>query len=143
MRDAAADRLNLLMLEASRMIRGRLNGGRDSVSLLSYPQLATLHYVQESGTPLMKEVAAHLRVSPPAATVLIASLAASGYLRRKADRDDRRAVRLAMTPKGGRALAAAKRVHAKKMRILLSHISPEDRESLEKILERLSKSFRT
>lgn len=142
MRNDAIDRLGLLMLETSRLIRGRLHGRSGSTCLLSHAQLATLHYVRETGKPLMKEVAGHLRVSPPSATALIGGLAASGYLRRLTDRKDRRAVRLGVTPKGARVLADAKRAHAEKMRVLLSRLSEKDRESLRQILERLADSFR-
>lgn len=135
------DRLSQLMIETGRLIRGRLHGGLPCP--LSPPQIATLSCLQESTAPLlMKEVAARLHVTPPSATPVIESLAASGYLRRLTDRRDRRAVRLALTPKGRRMLSAARRAHAMKMRAIISVLSPEDRESLARVLERLSQKFR-
>jgi DNA-binding MarR family transcriptional regulator len=57
----------------------------------------------------MKEVSSFLRITPPSATALINGLVAAKFLERRADPDDRRSVRLRLTPKGrtfiGRRLA--------------------------------------
>jgi DNA-binding MarR family transcriptional regulator len=140
---ASADRLSQLMIETGRLIRGRLHGAGGEACPLSSLQFATLSCVQESATPLlMKELAARLHVTPPSATPVIESLTAAGCLRRSADRRDRRAVRLALTPKGRRLLASARRAHLEKMRAITGVLSPEDRAALTGILERLSEKFR-
>lgn len=55
------------------------------------------------------EIARRLLVSAPVVTRLAASLVDSGYVERGTDPEDRRAVRLSITPKGRRKVRAMRR----------------------------------
>jgi len=68
-------------------------------------QFETLRYVQDNEKPLMRDVARHFHVTPPAATLLIDGLVREKYLARFKGGTDRRAVRIILTS-GGRALLA-------------------------------------
>ena len=136
------ERLSLLMIETVRIIRGRLHGPQGDACVLSQLQLSALLHVNESETPpLMKDVAVRLRITPSTATPIIENLVASGWLRRQADRRDRRAIRIAITPKGRRVLSSARRAHVEKMRAILSVLDEDDRESLSRILGRIAEKF--
>lgn len=138
----SVQRLSQLMTETVRLIRARLHGAAGEGCPLPPLQFATLDCVQESAEPpLMKELARRLHISPPSVTPVIESLTAAGCLRRLTDRSDRRAVRLALTPKGRRLLATARRAHLEKMRAVIAVLSLKDRDALAAILERLSEKF--
>ncbi len=110
-------------------------GGRaDVVSML---RLHTVRYVSDAGTPLMKEVAHYLSITPSSATSLINSLVNAKLLARQFDRRDRRIVRLSVTAKGRiflrRGLAAKKA----KMREVLGRLNRQERQQLIHILQKI------
>jgi len=64
----------------------------------------------DSGGLRVKELAEELHVSPPHVTQTIHELEAKGFVRRDADGDDRRVVRLSLTVEGETVLLEAKRI---------------------------------
>jgi DNA-binding MarR family transcriptional regulator len=77
----------------TQVIRERLGGE------LSLRQLSVLYLIREE-TPTLGYIARRLMVTPAVVTGIVDRLEKRGYVQRKADADDRRVVRLALTDVG-------------------------------------------
>jgi len=137
MTEADVDKLISLVFTVSHRIRERLKD-TDEPHRLSAEQLESLRYIREQGRPLMKDVAAYLGITPPSATALIDILVEGEYIERGVDEDDRRAVRLTITPAGEVALEAGFKEIIARMRRVLHDLDEADRESLLAMLTKLS-----
>lgn len=71
---------------------------------LTYAQLKLLKLVYFTDTHTISEVAAFLKISPPAASKAVDRLVRRKWLRRAEAETDRRAARLSLTPAGERVL---------------------------------------
>lgn len=126
--------LATLLFSVGRLLRDRaLEGGAS----ISYLHVATLQYVAEQKRPLMREVAHYLRIAPPSATSLVSTLVAQGDLRRIANKDDRRTVRLEVTAKGHRTIEDCVRHKHDVLQKVVSQLSERDRVDLAHILEKV------
>lgn len=67
---------------------------------LNPTQKHTLMFIRCRRNPLMREIATYLSIRPPSATTLIEELKRLGYVRRVTDADDKRAIRVSLTPVG-------------------------------------------
>jgi len=86
----------------------------------------------------MKDLAGFLGIAAPSATSLVNTLAKSELVYREADKTDRRIVRIIISKKGEKFLAAHKKFMAEKMRANLNKLSIEEQQRLEKILEKIN-----
>lgn len=73
---------------------------------LTPPQYMTLMVLLEEGEQKMHDLADFLQVSTPAVTNLADKLEAAGYAKRSPHPTDRRALVIALTPEGTRAVTA-------------------------------------
>lgn len=105
----------------------------------SFLQLATLRFIREK-KPLMKEVAGFLAITPPSATSLVNTLAESGMIRRIADAQDRRIVRLEITEEGEAKLEEWQKEMAGHMKKNLQRLDTEEQDELIKILNKITKA---
>ncbi len=106
------------------------------------PRYAMLHfhalrYIEGKGKPLMRELAAFLRVTPPAATLLVEGLVKDGLLARSLDVKDRRAVRIMLTQKGKTFLAQGIRKKMRTLKKLFSVLSPKEHDQLIALLRKI------
>jgi DNA-binding MarR family transcriptional regulator len=108
-------------------------------NFFSMSQLEILRYVAEKKNPLMKEVAEHLKIMPPSATVLIDGLAKSGKIRRIADEQDRRLVRLAITNKGRLCLKKGLQKMKSEMQKVFTKLTKKEINNLITIYDKLAK----
>ena len=129
-----------MVFSTSRLIRERAKD-REKIDPFSFLQLETLRYVAEKDNPSMKDIADYLCVTPPSATSLINGLAEAGQLERVHDKNDRRFVRLVVTPKGKTALASGFKKIITRMRRILNNLNARERSDLFKILEKLSRAY--
>ena len=104
----------------------------------SWIHFEALRYVEDNGRPLMRDVAAHFSITPPAATLLIDGLVANKLLRRIIDAKDRRAVRIGLTPKGKLMLTRGIQDRMKKMKEVFSLLDAKEHAELVRILEKLA-----
>lgn len=136
MTSSKLERLVSLIFKANREFHERdAHGG--GVDPFTYIRLEAMRFISTEGSPTMKEVAAHLKVTAPSATSLVSGLVTSGYVVRKESDKDRRVVRLAMTAKGRKALESGMSKVASHMKRQLSCLEPEDIDTLIGIFERL------
>jgi DNA-binding MarR family transcriptional regulator len=104
----------------------------------SFLQFITLRYIKEK-KPLMKEVAEFLAITPPSATSLIKTLSEVGLIKRLAEKNDRRIVRIVITKKGERGLDKWQKKIAGNMRKRLESLDKGEQDNLVQILTKLSK----
>ena len=76
---------------------------------LTYQQYNVLRIIDGEEPMPQADIARRLLVSAPVVTRLAATLVDAGYVLRGTDPDDRRAVRLSLTPKGRRKVRAMRR----------------------------------
>jgi DNA-binding MarR family transcriptional regulator len=119
---ALAARLHALAIHLLRRVR------RDDPAMgLSAARASALSVLVFGGPRSLGELAAAEQVTPPTMTRLIAALEAEGYVTRRADAADRRAVRVAATAKGRRALEAGRQRRVDHTTALLSRLTARER----------------
>ena len=80
------------------------NKKEDNLSIL---QLETLRFIRENREVLMKELAAHLFITPPSATSLVNELVSKKLVGRSFNKKDRRITKVSLTKKGNLMLEKA------------------------------------
>lgn len=109
---------------------------RREASGLKFPisHIDTLAFIAHAGSPSMKEISSHLKIAPPSATAIIETLQKKKLIERISSKNDRRTVRIELTPKAWKFL---KSLHERKLMIftkMLSKLSESDKKQLIKIL---------
>lgn len=99
---------------------------RPAWKTLTYQQYNVLRIIDGEEPMPQADIARRLLVSAPVVTRLAATLVETGYVLRGTDPDDRRAVRLSITPKGRRRVRAMRRELLEAAAELLAPL-PEDR----------------
>src|SRR5271167_4698033 len=97
--EEVAGRLRIAVNRLQRRLRQESLGG------LSPAQASALGSVSRHGNPTLGELAAIEQIQPPSMTRIVAHLADAGMVTRVADANDRRSVRVRVTPAGERVLA--------------------------------------
>lgn len=121
------------------MLRGfaRRESNYLSRGKITIPQLGALEYLSTRRESPMNELAKHLGVTRPAATGLVDRLIAQGLVSRQGDREDRRVVRVNLTPKGRRVLDNIWSQKRRMLQQVFGRISPADRAQYLGTLERV------
>ncbi len=95
------DDLISIMFTVGRLMRAAEGFIANDCSLF---HIKVLEFIAEKKNPTMKELAEYFVVTPPSATSLIELLVKTRLLRREADKNDRRTVRISVTAKGKKTL---------------------------------------
>ena len=132
--ERTADRLHSAAIHLLRRLRRE-----DAKSGLSAPRLSALSVVVFGGPITLGDLAAAEQVKPPTMTRLVRALDAEGLVRREADPQDGRIVRLRATARGENLLYAgrARRVH--KLSEPLASLTAEEQRTLQNAAEILSR----
>jgi len=104
------------------------------VSILQLQALVFLHMKKNAQ---MSEIANHFKIELPSATSLINKLVEMNLVTRKADKEDRRLVRISLTKQGETLLSEGLRARAKHMEHILSFLSQADKKELLRIIQKL------
>ena len=91
-------------------------------------------FIAEKSTPSMKEISTHLNITPPSTTAIIETLQQKNLISRVSNSEDRRTIRVELTPKAWKFL---KSLHDKKISIftdMLSKLSETDKKEFIRIL---------
>ncbi len=99
--------------------------------------IETLKFIADRDRPRQKDLATYLSITAPSATSLVANLVKQGLVVRKSDERDKRALRLALSPKGERTLKAALRRGARLLEQLFAALSERELTAFTRSLERL------
>jgi DNA-binding MarR family transcriptional regulator len=122
--DAAAARLYLAVGRLARALR---RWGDDDLGPGTFSALATL---ARSGPMRLGDLAAREGVAPPTLTRIVAALEESGLVVRAPDPADRRAARVAATPRGADLAAGVRSTRSTALRDRLTALTPSDRQTL-------------
>ncbi len=123
-----------LFFETRQIIRSRIPGSK-TADPNAWLRCETVCYIG-ANRPTMQDIARHLRVKPPSATSLVSTLARAGFVRREASAD-KRVVRISLTRKGERELAAYRTRCTKTMRVVFEKLGRNKTAQLAAILRRL------
>ena len=104
---------------------------------ITLPQVWTLDYLAHHDQAPMNTLAQALGISKPAATGLVDRLIAHGLAARTGDPQDRRVVRVAITPKGRRQLTNIWEQKRRVLATVFGKISARDRTHYLATLERV------
>lgn len=129
---------SLLFTIGRHMRDGKHDGKRGGAPTFSMLHFHTLRYIEEQGRPLMQDVAHHLCVTPPAATLLVEGLVRDGLVVRVYDKKDRRAVRLGLAKKGKTLLSRGIRTRMEQLTRLFSVLTKSERAAFIAILKKIA-----
>lgn len=133
--DATAQLIGSLF-SLKRVIRQRLMK-MEQLSELNIHQMHTLLCIFEHPRLTMSELATMLRISQSSATSLVSRLQRMGFLQRRADRKNRKLIRVSLTPRGASVLKKTMRQSQLHMKAIFSHIPANDRATMARILTSL------
>ena len=85
----------------------------------------------------MSDIAEYFSIEKPTATSLLNKLVNLKLAKRKADKNDRRIVHIVLTEKGEQILTEASENRNKKMNLVLSYLSCEDKKQMLRILRQI------
>ncbi len=122
--EAVSARLHVVI---GRLVRTLRRAGTADIGAGSLAALATL---ARSGPMRLGDLAAREGVSPPTLTRIIAALEESGYVRRKPDPDDRRAVVVTITDHGEQVVGGLGSARVALLRARLEAVPAEDLRTL-------------
>lgn len=98
--------------------------------------IETIGFIMEKGSPSMKDISAHLCITPASASNLIDGLAESGIIERGFEKNDRRVVRVRITPKGKALLDKGLRHGSEKMAEIFAELGDKEVDDFINILEK-------
>lgn len=110
---------------------------RNDEQELSFAQLHTIFLITQ-GYTTMSMLANELQVKLPTVTGLVDRLVKHNYLKRIADKDDRRLVRLELTKIGKKSFAQTVRTKKESLNIFIDNVSRQDLVTIRSILEKLT-----
>lgn len=123
---STADRVHAAAVHVLRTVRDR-----DEEDGVSPARLSMLSVLVFGGRCTVKELAAAEGISSPSATSLVNGLEAAGLARRSSNAQDRRAVDVAVTPKGRAVFERARRRRLAKLTDLLETLPPRELKALD------------
>jgi DNA-binding MarR family transcriptional regulator len=129
-----------ILEELSRLIRqlSRISRGPDDGPAMTATQRLALFELVESGTLRLNDLAQRMGTSAPTASRAVDALDELGFVERRPDATDRRAITIELTDDGRRTVEERKaRVYAA-FRPAAAALSPADREQLAELLARLA-----
>lgn len=109
---------------------------------MSLVRMNVLRGVLVMGSPTMKDLANHLQVTMPTATVLIRDLVKIGLVDRIEDERDRRIVRIVFTDKGRATIDREMKLMATQMKEDLALLSDDEQRSLAEIMQKIYRRFK-
>lgn len=133
---SALDDLTSLMMQVHRILRHRNAAVMRGVGV-SILQLHGMLAMRERPGMTMKQLAEHVAVSSPSATVLVARLEEQGLVLRTHDPKNRKIVRIALTHKGEQMAARAFRHFEESFRALFGLLPAREQRQLAHIFDHL------
>src|SRR5438477_1226807 len=133
---AVADALHSAAIHLLRGVRKE-----DEQTGVGPARLSALSVLVFAGPMRLTRLAGIEQVKPPTMTKVIAGLEAAGLVRRRADLEDARAVRLEATPRGTKLLQEGRRRRVERLTSALQSLTPEEVDVLghaAAIIERVS-----
>jgi MarR family transcriptional regulator, organic hydroperoxide resistance regulator len=133
--DEFADALTAF-IRATRRVRGE--AGKAGSRPLSLSQFAVLQAVYEEGDATVGELAGAAGVSMPTVTRMLGGLERDGIVERDRVDEDRRVVRVHLTPAGRRLMGEKQAWITERQHELFAGLSPADQRSIGPLMRRLA-----
>ncbi|MDB5188482.1 MAG: hypothetical protein JWM92_80 [Candidatus Nomurabacteria bacterium] len=105
----------------------------------SMSHLEIMQYLGEQQHPTMKDIAHHLRITPPSATTLIDAMVGNKLVKRENAVGDRRSVRVILTPQAKKVQQSLQKKKTVLLTALLKKLSLEQKQQLSAIIRTLVK----
>lgn len=121
-----AERLHSAAIRLLRSVRVA-----DEETGLSAPRLSALSVLVFGGPMSLSALAKAEQVTAPTMSKLVADLEAEGLVAKRADKADRRGLRIEVTAKGRRLMSEGRRRRLTLLRARLEKLRPEERAKLE------------
>ena len=134
--------IGFLLGDVSRLLRRRFDRRVQPLGLTQAQWRALLHLAADEGMK-QAELAARLDVTPITLGRLIDRMQAADWIERRNDPDDRRAVRLYLSPKAQPILIEMRRRAAETLEEALHGLSPDARDDLRDALLRMKQNLAT
>ena len=130
-----------LAFELSRLMRSAMSQS-DPKHASTLLRLQGLVLIRETPEITMKDLAKKLSISASTATVFVDRVVEFGWVERKADKTNRRLVRLHLTPRGKKCLTKYLQERRTILRRSIAQIPTKDQRELQRILLKLVTNFR-
>ena len=108
---------------------------------ITMPQFVVMEILSRQPDSKMSELAHFINVTTAAMTGIVDRLVRYGYIKRGNDPEDRRVVRVSLTPKGSKTVTSIVEDRKKHMGRIFGMISQEERREYLKILEHVKESL--
>lgn len=132
---AAPDNVTGLLLAVMDAIRG--DAQRELPESCSFMHVKALDFIARSKGPSMRDIAEHLKITSPGATMVVDKLVEGKELDRRADPDDRRIVRLDITAKGKATLELGMKSIRKSLAARLAVLDKQEQKEFGALLKKL------
>jgi DNA-binding MarR family transcriptional regulator len=128
-----------LRLAVARLARRVRQEGTSAGDDLTASRLAALTTIEALGSVTLGELAAIEQVQPPSMTRIVARLEEGGLVERQVDGNDRRIVRVRVTPVGKRLLVQTRTKRDEFLARRVARLTEDERELLERAIPLLEK----
>lgn len=131
-----------LLAQVCRMTGHRLRGHMEKIGLHRGQGFALIHLWHKDGIP-QRDLARSMHISPASVTNMLQRMERAGWIARKRDEADQRVVRVFATPKAQKMRIHAKRAFQEMEDDLAAVYTPEEQETLKRLLLKLHNRFNT
>lgn len=138
--DQYIDRLQSSFSKVVRKLQSEIMQHRELP--LTGPQFHMLSLIAKEQSCNVTYLAEALVVKPSAITVMIDRLVQNGYVERKHDEQDRRAVLLSITQQGKQAYEEARRKSREVLTYYFAHLDENEKEVLERVIAKFDEASR-
>lgn len=122
----------------AKLYKGVLQYASRSDSPLSHGQRAILYFVTKHKEIYVKQLASYLQISSGAATQHIEALEELGYVKREADKKDKRHVLVSPTSSGLRLSAEIRKERLKAIKDMCQDIPPEELHNFIEVIKKFN-----
>jgi DNA-binding MarR family transcriptional regulator len=129
-----------LVFTMGRLMRDKMHKRTDNGQCNSLLEFEILRYVEEGGQPHMRDIARNFHVTPPAATLMIDGLVKAKLIKRILDANDRRSVRVSLTPHGKKTLGRGMTKKVNEIKKTFGVLTPAERLHFTVILKKIIKN---
>jgi DNA-binding MarR family transcriptional regulator len=124
--------------QVMRIIRAYMRGHRSG---LTVPQFRTLCYLTDADGSSLSAAADFIGLSLPAMSRMVEGLVDKGMLKRRPCPDDRRHVRLSVTPSGEAAITESRQLAQEKLAVVVAQLSRDQQRAVVESMQLLREVF--
>jgi len=107
------------------------------ISQFSMREMVVLILVKKQHAVTIQQIATHLKITMPTASVLLDKLQNNNLIDRFQNPNDKRSTLVKLSPKAEKIIAKLIKAKNQKIKLCLSYLSPDDKQTLFQILDKL------